>query len=259
MIESEDKVTTDQKIFCLGDIHGCHLELIELLEKIGWSRENKEIRIISLGDLLDRGPMSVEVVQFIRKNNIELVRGNHDDKYVQLWEKIKWHEKNPGNVKPAWLAKYPERIKILFGLTEEDILWLKNAPTSICLEDYKTVLVHAGFMPGVPLADQKDNTKMHIRFLFDNAPAFLEKHNNYNPPVGSRFWAEDYLEDWHVVYGHHVWDLEFIKIHTNPKGYSCYGIDTGACFGGSLSALELSKDGQHKIHQVKAKKNYAKK
>jgi len=245
---------TNQKIYLVGDIHGCLEEFKELLAKIGWKAGNPDIRVISLGDLVDRGPDSVGVVQFIRTRGIEIVRGNHDDRYVQYHQKAMWHANNPNNAKPSWLRHSPDRRKIMEGLTKVDLDWLAAAPTSIYLEDYRTVAVHAGFMPGIPMDQQPENTKMHIRFLFDRSkPAYLNRHDDFNPPKGSSFWAEDYEDNWHVVYGHHVWDLEFIKIHTNAHGFSCYGIDTGCCFGGKLTALELSEDGHHKIHQVNSR------
>lgn len=241
----------EQRTVLIGDIHGCLAELKALLSIIGWSKEAEDLRVILLGDLVDRGPDSVGVVRFARENGIERIRGNHDDRYVKYHENQEWHKNNPNNQKPSWLKNYPDRRKILDGLSKEDLEWIATAPTSIILEDHRTIAVHAGFLPRVPLAEQTDNTKMHVRFLWDNnAAAHLEKHNDYNPPGGSIFWAENYQEDWHVVYGHHVWDFSDIKIHTNKLGYKCYGIDTGCCFGGKLTGFELSKDGNHKIHQV---------
>lgn len=251
---------TNKKIICIGDVHGCLEELKELLEKVGWSKSRSDFRIILLGDLVDRGPDSIGVIRFVRENNIEVVRGNHDDRYIKYYEKLKWHDSNPKNTKPAWLEKHPDRKKIFDSLSDEDIAWLYSTPTSILIPEYKTVAVHAGFKPGVPISQNDDDTKMHIRFLFEKShPAFLEVYNDYNPPSGSRFWAEDYEDEWHVVYGHHVWDFNFIKIHENSKGYKCYGIDTGVCFGGKLTALELSKDENHKIYQVNSRQFVTKK
>lgn len=242
-----------RKIYFIGDVHGCLDELKALLAKIGWTSDSKEYRIIMLGDLLDRGPDSVGVVKFCHENGLELIRGNHDDRYVKYNNKIKWHDKNPNQTKPSWLKNYPDRKKILDNLTEKEIKYLTESPTVLYLPEYKTVAVHAGFLPGKPLEDHDDNTRMHIRFLFaGNKPAHLEKDNDYQPPIGSYFWADLYNEDWNVVYGHHVWDYENIKIHETPKGFKCWGIDTGACFGGRLTALGMSKDGNHEIIQVQS-------
>lgn len=246
--------TNDKRIVIIGDIHGCFLELKSLLAKIGWTEETKQdFRIITLGDLVDRGPDSLGVVRFIQEQGFESVKGNHDDRYVKYHDTLLWHENNPGNPKPTWIKHQPERLEILSGLSQEDIEWIRALPTVIFIDKYRTVLVHAGFMPGLEISKQHENTKMHIRFLYPNKQsAFLDKKNGFSQPEGSYFWAEEYQDDWHVVYGHHVWDLDDIKIHTTPRGFSTYGIDTGACYGGFLTGLELSKDGNHIIHQVES-------
>lgn len=243
------------KVIIIGDVHGCLPELLELVEKTGW--DPKEDRLILAGDLVDRGPQSADVVKWAREN-AEIVRGNHDDRYVQLHQKMKWHAKNPKNLKPQWLNNYPDRIVIYKGLSEEDHQWLANSPVRIWLPQYKTVVVHAGFKPGVPLEDQDDNTMMHVRFLYQVAsgyvPARLSRDNDYRQPLESVFWADLYDGDWNVVYGHHVWDLDTIKIHENYKGAKCYGIDTGCCFGGKLTAFVLTPGREPDIIQVPSRK-----
>lgn len=245
----------EDRVILIGDIHGCFQELMELLDKVGWQADDingDNPRVILLGDLVDRGPDSGKCVQFAREHGLEVVRGNHDDRYVKYRDRALWHSDNPNNPKPAWMKKYPERVKILESLSEDDINWLASAPTKIYLEDYKTVVVHAGFLPGVPLDQNEDNTLMHVRFLFDKQkPAHLDPNNGHKPPPTSRFWAEDYDGDYDVIYGHHVWSYEDIKIHKNAHGKSCIGIDTGCCFKGFLTALELDKNRQHTIYQVK--------
>ena len=49
------------KTFIIGDIHGCFTELQELLDKAGIADDD---RIIALGDIVDRGPDSVQVLDF---------------------------------------------------------------------------------------------------------------------------------------------------------------------------------------------------
>lgn len=243
------------RIICVGDTHGCLNELHELLAKVEWNPA--EDRLILVGDLVDRGPDSVGVVRWARENKIEIVRGNHDDRYVKLHKKMKWHSLNPKNVKPRWLVDYPERVAIYEGLSEEDHEFLANAPTSIWLHGLNTVVVHAGFLPGKSMADQEDNTMMHVRFLYDRTTgltaAHLDAKNGYIQPLNSFFWAERYTEPYDVIYGHHVWDLNEIKIHKNGKGATCYGIDTGAVFGGMLTALVLTPGKEHAIVQIQSK------
>ena len=52
------------KTLIVGDIHGCYDQLVRLLNKLDF-RENED-RLISLGDLMDRGTQSYEVLMYLR-------------------------------------------------------------------------------------------------------------------------------------------------------------------------------------------------
>ena len=58
----------NQKIFVIGDVHGCYHTLLDLLNKLP-----KDASIIMIGDLCDRGPYSKEVIDLIIKNNYQCV------------------------------------------------------------------------------------------------------------------------------------------------------------------------------------------
>lgn len=238
----------------IGDIHGCLAELKELVQKVEWNPTSD--RLILAGDLVDRGPNSSEVVKWARENKVEVVRGNHDDRYVQFDNKIK--QAKTGK-QPKWLKNYPDRMAIYKEMSPEDIAFLRHAPTIIKLKELKTIVVHAGLMPGVDIDEQEDNTKMHIRFLYDNGNCYskapLDAQNGYIQPRSSFFWAEKYQGSWDVVYGHHVWDKTEIKIHENEVGARCWGIDTGCCFKGKLTALVLTPGQQPAIFQVDSRKD----
>lgn len=239
----------------VGDIHGCLAELLELTHKVGWDPTTD--RLILAGDLVDRGPDSVGVVRWARLNNVEIVRGNHDDRYVKLHEKMKFHAQYPKNLKPRWLVNYPDRVVIYRGLDEEDHKFLAEAPTCIKLPEVNTLVVHAGLKPGVALKNQDQNTMMHIRFLYQKPEGYvrapLDRDNDYSQPYKSFFWAERYTGKWNVVYGHHVWDFENIQIHENARKARCFGIDTGCCFGGRLTAIVLTPGKKPDIVQVESR------
>lgn len=65
----------------LTDIHGNFKTMVALLDKI--PEEEKKKGIVVCGDLVDRGPRSKEVVQYMIDNNILCVRGNHEDMMVE--------------------------------------------------------------------------------------------------------------------------------------------------------------------------------
>ena len=64
--------------YVIGDIQGCFDELMLLLEKINFDPKKDEL--IFAGDLINRGPKSLEVLEFClaNKDSIEIVLGNHD-------------------------------------------------------------------------------------------------------------------------------------------------------------------------------------
>jgi serine/threonine protein phosphatase 1 len=59
----------------IGDVHGCYKTLMALLSKMPTKHKK---RLCFAGDLIDRGPMSKEVVEFVMKNNHDCVMGNHE-------------------------------------------------------------------------------------------------------------------------------------------------------------------------------------
>ncbi len=65
-------------IAVIGDIHGCFYTLKKLYSKL--KRINE---IYSVGDLIDRGRFSKEVVQFCQENVIKCIRGNHEDMMIK--------------------------------------------------------------------------------------------------------------------------------------------------------------------------------
>jgi len=72
---------TDQKIFIIGDIHGCLDMLKKLMDKINWSPDKD--RMIFLGDYIDRGKDPKGVVDYIldltkQSSLVECLKGNHE-------------------------------------------------------------------------------------------------------------------------------------------------------------------------------------
>lgn len=70
----------------VGDVHGCFDELLALLVKLGYSIQNGQIqpsnrRLIFVGDLIDKGPKTPQVIDFIYNNlnRVQLVLGNHEN------------------------------------------------------------------------------------------------------------------------------------------------------------------------------------
>ena len=60
-------------VIVIGDVHGCYKTLMALLKKLP-----KDIPIVMVGDLVDRGPRNREVINWVRSNNVPCVVGNHE-------------------------------------------------------------------------------------------------------------------------------------------------------------------------------------
>ena len=62
------------KLTLIGDVHGCYKSMVALLERI----PTEHNRIVFLGDIINKGPSSFEVYQYIRTHNFEALTGNHE-------------------------------------------------------------------------------------------------------------------------------------------------------------------------------------
>ena len=76
------------KYFVFGDVHGYYSLLMEELKKNGYDEENENHMLISLGDNFDRGPENYKMYEFLKKmkqkNKIILVKGNHEDLFLEM-------------------------------------------------------------------------------------------------------------------------------------------------------------------------------
>lgn len=174
-----------EKLFAIGDIHGEHELLLKLMDMIEAKREGDEgFTMVFLGDYVDRGPDSRDVVEFLMrgpsnpKDNWICLKGNHEDMMVRALvtrEVDAWRhwEMNGGNATiKSW--ENPDDPGY-FTVTPEQGQWLAGLP--VMLETPNHVFVHAGLMPGVDLDHQEEEVCMWIRdrFLRDNGSTW-NKH-----------------------------------------------------------------------------------
>lgn len=105
----------EKRHFVVGDIHGRYTTFLNLLEEIDYNKETD--MIYSVGDMIDRGPQSVEVIEFFKQSNTYACLGNHEQMVnnPRDWEACWMFPPNGG---PATLASLEEH-----GL---DISWLRR-------------------------------------------------------------------------------------------------------------------------------------
>ncbi|RLA78758.1 MAG: protein phosphatase [Epsilonproteobacteria bacterium] len=234
------------KTIIYGDLHGCLNEFKELRAKVNPSKEDKEIII---GDILDRGLYSNELLKYIRENNISSILGNHEYKYLRY----KKHQDNfikTNKQNPMTLDK--EQLKIFNNLITEDFNYIQSLPFFIKIDNL--TLIHAGLTNKIDLdtAKKKELEKiLWIRTLDENQKTLSLSDDN----PSAKFWSEYYDGNQGIIiYGHQPFDN--IKIDK----YSL-GIDTGCVFGGKLTALivtdTLNPLLNYDVVEVKAKEQYS--
>lgn len=228
-----------KRTIIVGDIHGCIDEFEELIRTMSYNKNYD--RMILLGDLIDRGPDSLAVVQKARKMQLECVMGNHEYKF------LKWY-KNAGTRMDVY-----DKKDYYTQFAEEDVNYIFHMPTSIKLGN--VIVVHAGLKPGIPLSAQSKDDLMYIRYTdTDRKFISLKKIAKLGKEeTGAHFWTEFWYGPESVVYGHNVHSMTDPLIEEIRPGVTCYGLDTGCCFGGRLTAMVLETK---EIVQIQAKRTY---
>jgi len=248
----------------VGDVHGCLKEGEELIRLLEYKPGRD--RLIFLGDLVDRGPEPAEVVRWVHIGlRAECILGNHEDKMLSFLAK-EARERN-GGAPNKMRRPTPQRLKEWTSIPEDDLAWLRSLPYSVQVDNW--MAVHAGFEPRVELADQRTDRIIRIRHVKKETGEYAglkETDVPYNAdgtvkvPDGCADWQHMYDLPFNVVYGHAVHAFKQVRwdhLH-RPDGQkvTLSGIDTGCCFGGSLTALVL-EDASYQVVSVPAARRYA--
>ena len=225
----------DQRLYAIGDVHGCSDLLEDLVLKIQTdqsARTPKPTILVFLGDIIDRGPDSRGTIEFalnLREAGApcEFLMGNHESMMLQVL-----FGEDTKLVK-SWLRYGGEECLKSYGvdtdeLWNQDSLSIKEMMKNIIpathiefLQSFKSyyefgdyLLVHAGIDPKKGLSEQKDKDYLWSREPFLSWSGQLEKK---------------------IVHGH--------TICAEPEFYSHrIGIDSGAYLTGRLSALRIEGD-----------------
>jgi predicted phosphodiesterase len=240
-----------KRTIIVGDIHGMLPELQNLLVKCAY-RKNVD-RLIFAGDLVDRGPDSAGVVAFAMKLNAEVTIGNHDEKYIRYRrnDRIQRKKRNTKSINSA-----SEKQRVWHSLTYEHIDFLETQPYCISLEEYNTYVVHAGVLPERPIEKQTKETYLYTRYVHKETHKRLHlMRPNFTQPPNSVHWTEIYEGKADIIYGHDVQSTTDPVIAINSSGARTIGLDTGACFGGKLTAVVYSeKSPRGEFVQIQSKK-----
>lgn len=229
-----------ERVYAIGDIHGRYDLFRKIIVKIITHWEStpqtfQKIRIVLLGDLIDRGPASSECLEFAHQlvsfSKVELLRGNHEDLLLKsMAGNAVAQEIWVANGGLAFLSNFdiapPKEGEDSFdfaerlnrAMPEHLITMLNNAPLTCRSGDY--LFTHAGVKPGVSLRKQKEQDLLFIRQEFTQS---------------SR---------WHgavIVHGHTI--VESVEMHPNR-----IAVDTGAHASGRLSCICLEGRRRQILH-----------
>ncbi|HEX8485613.1 metallophosphoesterase family protein [Sphingomonas sp.] len=220
-----------QRVYAIGDVHGClHLldELLSAIDADDARRSPAQTAIVLLGDLVDRGPDSAGVVERVirlrkERPDVRFLLGNHEEVFLaaldgdlqalRMFCRIGGRETalSYGITAAAYESMdYPELAAALAAaVPPEHRMFLEQGTEMEVIGDY--AFVHAGIRPGVPLDQQRGSDLRWIRETFLDHRDVLEKM---------------------VVHGHSISDAVAFMPHR-------IGIDTGAYLTGRLTALGL--------------------
>jgi serine/threonine protein phosphatase 1 len=227
------RVPDGMRIYAIGDIHG-RVDLLErVFKRIDADLERKPISNVIevfLGDYIDRGPHSRQVVDSLlarnRTHQTAFLKGNHetilaafvtDPAVLEHWQRLGGLETLMSyglvpriNANAAVQAELAAALKQ--ALPESHRQFLNNLKPSFTCGDF--LFVHAGIRPGVPFASQSEDDLLWIREEF-------------------LLYEEDFGKI--IVHGHTpVSDPDIRPNRIN--------IDTGAYATGKLTCLMLQND-----------------
>jgi serine/threonine protein phosphatase 1 len=216
-----------KKQYVIGDIHGC----IETLKALHSQLEPDSI-VYSVGDLVDKGPNSMDVIDFCIDNDIKVIKGNHEFLYSIY---MKRHLDNVNVRNNKWSKEWGGDLTIKSyrynkNKIKKHLEFIDDMPYyyEVRVNDKNYFITH-GF--GLPYYDVKDDEKTQ-RALMSN-----RLHGDfYDIKNVDELSKHDVIN----VFGHDAFD--------EVKRHDLYlGIDTGCVYGNKLTAIEL---GTHNIIQV---------
>jgi protein phosphatase len=229
----------------VGDVHGCHDELVALLGKLGYevapdgggARHPDGRRAFFVGDLVDRGPATPAVLRLVMgmvgAGDALCVPGNHENKLLRAL--------NGRNVTPSHgLAQSLEQLAAEPPEFRECVrLFIDGLVSHYVLDGGRLAVAHAGLR-----ADMVGRASAVVRSFALYGDTTGES-DEYGLPV--RYpWAEDYRGDATIVYGHTpVPDAVWLN--------RTICVDTGCVFGGQLTALRWP---ERELVQVPAARVY---
>jgi serine/threonine protein phosphatase 1 len=228
LVQAPGRLPPGQRVYAVGDVHGCLDRLVAMHELIAEdlaSRPIDETILVHLGDLVDRGPESAQVVEWlvagppVPAQRFVNLMGNHEEMMLSAVAAFDtgsaelWMRNGGTESLHSWGVPHAiEQNRWATHIPIPHLLFLRDLALHCRIGGY--LFVHAGIRPGVPLRQQSRQDLLWIREPFLSS---TEDHGAV------------------VVHGHTPKRDPTVKPNR-------IGIDTGAVIGGALTCVVLESD-----------------
>lgn len=204
-----------RNIFVVGDIHGCYNRLMSQLSELKFD-QIKDL-VVSVGDLIDRGPQSLLCLELINEEWFRCVRGNHEQMAIDTLI-----NKSDGRL---WFHNGGDWFQHLDGdqqMYAGDLI-RESAKLPLFIElqtsNQKVVIAHA---------DYPDNAYEFGKSVNEEDAIWSrDRFNNIVDGYGAEITGADQF-----YFGH-------TPIQRHAKAWNQNYIDTGAVFGGMLTIVQV--------------------
>lgn len=252
--EMDDVVVTRTKLWTdrrddngpfdiIGDVHGCHEELTELLTNLGYDTTSVPVahpdgrRALFLGDLVDRGPGTPEVLELVMDmvaaGTALCILGNHENKLARALAGRNVQVTHGLAESLEQLDARPQEFR------EKVASFIDGLVSHYVLDGGQLVVAHAGLPERY---HGRASGRVRSMALYGDTDGETDE---YGLPVRYE-WAADYRGKAAVVYGH-------TSVPTAGWVNNTICLDTGSVFGGELTALRWP---ERELVSVPAKKEH---
>ena len=172
-------------VWAIGDVHGFSVTFENLVDLLELSEKD---RVVVLGDLIDRGPDSYNVVKAVQADSrIYSTKGNHEQMMVEgfipkgishkleanLWLRNGGIETAASYIRAFMNHSGEEDSVALEQEIINDKIWMNSLPSHIVLDKWR--LVHAGYDPRTELREQGEPEHLWIRTPFHNSTTAIDE------------------------------------------------------------------------------------
>lgn len=220
------------RLIFVGDIHGCYDEVQEMLDRVEPAASDL---VVSVGDVVTKGPAPDRCLDLWRERGFLAVQGNNEIKLL-------------GRARP--LLRFFARDRVL---RRRDLLrYIASWPIVIDFPSVAIAVVHGGFLPHMRVipetVEQRQDEIVELRWIRRKNGEWkaIPKERKKS---GDVLWPEKWKGERFVVYGH-------TPLREPKFDARALGLDTGCVYGGTLTAAVFA-GGEWTIESVKARRKYA--